>query len=448
MSDLQAPNPLTRYDAARRALAEVHRFDELKNLRDKAVAMQAYAKQAKDTALITHATEIRMRAERRAGELLREMAERKERDTGKGNRNPALKSQAATPKLADLGVSKSQSSRWQQLAALDQDRFEAKVGTASKHAYDRMTQKVLRESKIERAKALSNEQPLDKNNLITLVTHTGRQVEYPLPKGKATFNRTNQQVDWAAHTWNPVTGCLHGCRYCYAREMAEMRETYRAAYPVGFTPLFHHERLDAPANTEVPKEARCDPRLKRVFVCSMADLYGKWVPTEWIEKVHASCIANPQWDYLFLTKFPKRYTELQLPSTAWIGTSIDQQSRVKYAEEAFRNTKGVRVKWLSLEPLLAPLQFSDLSMFDWIVIGSQSATVQPDGPVKEFAPPFEWVARIVAQARDGGCKVYLKPNLLGGNPNPQSPGMQLPQEDPEEEIADAAARARREGRAS
>jgi protein gp37 len=118
-----------------------------------------------------------------------------------------------------------------------------------------------------------------------------------------------------------------------------------------------------------------------------------------------------------------------LPPTAWIGTSVDEQKRVRFAEEAFRQIKDVRVKWLSLEPLLAPLVFSDLSMFDWIVIGSQSATVQPDGPVPAFAPPFKWVARLVAQAEEAGCRVYLKPNLLG-IPNPQSPGMQLPQDDP------------------
>ena len=93
----------------------------------------------------------------------------------------------------------------------------------------------------------------------------------------------------------------------------------------------------------MPKEAKSDPRLKRVFVCSMADLYGKWVPDEWIERVHASCIANPQWDYLMLTKFPRRYVGLQFPMTAWLGTSVDEQKRVRLAEEAFRQIRNVIV---------------------------------------------------------------------------------------------------------
>jgi hypothetical protein len=65
-----------------------------------------------------------MQAERRAGEMLIEMAEKGERDNGKGNRNAVLKSQAGTPKLADLGITRSQSSRWQLLAKLSVEEFE------------------------------------------------------------------------------------------------------------------------------------------------------------------------------------------------------------------------------------------------------------------------------------------------------------------------------------
>ncbi|MEU8275710.1 DUF5131 family protein [Microbispora bryophytorum] len=265
--------------------------------------------------------------------------------------------------------------------------------------------------------------------LLALRTHDGREVSYPQPSGKATFNESKGEgISWAAWSWNPVTGCLHGCDYCYAREIAT-NERFKAAYPVGFTPLFHHERLDAPANTVIPAMYRDDPAYQRVFVCSMADLYGRWVPDEWIQQVHASMCANPRWQYITLTKFPSRYVGLDMPPGAWVGTSVDEQRRVRIAENAFRQIDNVKVKWLSLEPLREPLEFTDLSMFDWVVIGAQTETRQPNGTVPAFAPPFEWVARIVAQAREAGCKVHLKPNLLGRT-HPGSPGMQLPDEYP------------------
>lgn len=267
------------------------------------------------------------------------------------------------------------------------------------------------------------------DNLL-LPTFDGREVPYPRPRGKATFNESKGQgVSWAAWTWGPVTGCLTNCSYCYARDIAT-NGRFAPFFPAGFTPVFHPERLDAPANTRIPRAHRDDPAWRRVFVVSMGDLYGRWVPDSWIEAVHDAMCANPQWQYITLTKSPGRYVNLQLPPTAWVGTSVDTQARVRIAQEAFSQIDGVAVKWLSLEPLLEPVQFDDLSMFDWIVIGGQSATNQPNGRVQSFAPPFEWVADIVAQARAAGCRIHLKPNLLGKT-GPTSPGMQLPNEYPE-----------------
>jgi protein gp37 len=299
----------------------------------------------------------------------------------------------------------------------------------SQHAADLSIRAALEQQRAEKKGQQAEGKKAATGQYIMLAT-LGEPIAYPCPAGPALFNTTNEHISWAAFSWNPVTGCRHGCVYCYAREIA-LSPTTKAHFPAGFEPVFHHERLSAPASTKVPADAADDPRRKRVFVCSMADLYGRWVPREWIVAVHEACIAHQQWDYLMLTKFPGRYLEFldQLPPTAWLGTSVDEQKRVRIAEDAFRQISGVRTKWLSLEPMKAELRFTDLSMFDWIVIGSQTETRQPGGVVPAFAPPFEWVARIVAQAREAGCRVYLKPNLLGAI-GPQSPGMVLPQEVP------------------
>jgi protein gp37 len=196
---------------------------------------------------------------------------------------------------------------------------------------------------------------------------------------------------------------------CYARAIAKR---WTDAFPAGFTPLFHPERLDAPANTRIPAKHIADPAWRRVFVVSMGDMFGRWVPLEWIEAILAAELASPQWQYLHLTKFPDRYPGLTLPAGAWVGTSVDEQNRVRIAERAMRAVTGDRlIKWLSLEPLNADLKFADVSMFDWIVIGAQTRTVQPGGAVPAFAPPAEWVLRITDQAREAGVPVHWKPNL-------------------------------------
>jgi protein gp37 len=230
----------------------------------------------------------------------------------------------------------------------------------------------------------------------------------PRPKPKAatpTFNQTNEQVDWARWTWNPVTGCEHTCVYCYARDIANR------FYPEKFAPTFHPERLGAPRDTRLPRQAReaTDPHdrtaWRNVFVCSMADLFGRWVPDAWIEAVFAACREVPQWNYLFLTKFPNRYDGLVFPPNSWVGTSVDGQRRVANAEKSFARVEAP-VRWLSVEPMLEPVEFEDLSMFDWVVIGGQSRSSQ----APRFFPDPRWVVRLAERAHTAGCKVYCKPN--------------------------------------
>jgi protein gp37 len=226
-----------------------------------------------------------------------------------------------------------------------------------------------------------------------------KEVAARRPAARPTFNRVNENIDWAWWSWNPVTGCLHNCPYCYARDIANR------FYPQKFEPTFLPERLSAPANTTLPRSD--DPRSRNVFVCSMADLFGKWVPQEWIDAVFREVKSAPEWRFLFLTKFPQRLAELEWPDNAWVGTSVDRQHRVQVAEKAFRGVKA-GLKWLSCEPLLEPLRFGSLEMFDWVVIGAQTRS----SGAPEFQPPLAWIADLVAQARAADCRVYIKPNVV------------------------------------
>lgn len=224
-----------------------------------------------------------------------------------------------------------------------------------------------------------------------------------IQKSKAKFNETNDSIEWATFSWNPVTGCNHVCKYCYARDIANH---YPQAFPNGFKPTFHEDRLDAPKNTNIPTGNV--PGSRNVFVCSMADLFGEWVPQEWIDKVLDSCRNAPQWTFIFLTKNPKRLTEINWPNNAWIGTTVDCQKRVDEAVSAFKQLKNKNVKFVSCEPLQEEVSFSGgLQYFDWVIIGGQSKST--GCPASQ--PKWEWVESLHAQARDSECSIYWKPNL-------------------------------------
>jgi phage N-6-adenine-methyltransferase len=130
------PMYLVKYDAARRALAEAHRVDEAKRIRDEAAQWKAYALQAKDRQLVGYATSIRLRAERRIGQLMQ--AQRGTVGLSKGGGTGAnqyraaglRKNPAAKPTLADAGIDKNLAHRARKLSKLDDEAFESKVTEA------------------------------------------------------------------------------------------------------------------------------------------------------------------------------------------------------------------------------------------------------------------------------------------------------------------------------
>ena len=222
------------------------------------------------------------------------------------------------------------------------------------------------------------------------------------------FNKTTESIDWAPFSWNPVTGCLFGCQYCYARNLANH---YPKAFPNGFKPTFHPERLFAPVNTKLPNEA--DNGKRNVFVCSMADLFGDWVPQEWIEQVIKACKQSPAWTYIFLTKNSRRLIGIEWPKNAWVGTTIDCQNRISYAIPVFKALNEHQFRpgalFISCEPMLERLDFGahGLDVFDWVIVGGRSAS----NGMKAFQPEKAWVESLHDAARKAGCMIYDKPNL-------------------------------------
>ena len=366
MSDITA---LVFFDQARLMLEKAVSIDQVKDIRDKAEALRLYAKQQKDSGeMQQRCAEIKIRAERRAGELLAE--------------NDGLGS-GKTSRLEVLGIKATQSHRWQTIAALPVADFEGQIAQTK-----------------ARGKELTSAAIYDAAKKHRVARPQDHAEAAPSSNPHPTFNRTNEQVDWAKWTWNPVTGCLHTCVYCYARDIAERFYTEK------FAPTFRPERLSAPQHTRLPAEADDTIGWRNVFVCSMADLFGKWVPQDWIDAVLTEVRAAPQWNFLFLTKFPQRLESIDWPVNSWVGTTVDEQYRVTIAEKAFRNVNAP-VKWLSCEPLRERLTFSSLDMFDWVVVGGQSKSTQAPA----FQPPWEWVEHLWQQARVSGCLLYWKPNL-------------------------------------
>ena len=241
------------------------------------------------------------------------------------------------------------------------------------------------------------------------------------------MNRT--KIEWTDMTWNPLTGCFHGCAYCYARRIAErfaskdphaMREAYSEdgtlilekpyvydgkfePYPYGFLPTFHMHRLHDLEDFREPK---------KVFVCSMADLFGEWVPDWVVEQVLEACRRSPQHKYLFLTKNPARYNGLidngvikPEDDNFWLGSTLTGSKN-----DFFWSTEN-HTFW-SCEPLLEPWPSSpwppiSVEFPEWVILGAETGNRR-----NRVVPEKKWVDDIVEKCSKVGIPVFMKDSLI------------------------------------
>lgn len=233
------------------------------------------------------------------------------------------------------------------------------------------------------------------------------------------MNKT--KIEWCDMTWNPVTGCYHGCEYCYARRIAErfkgeynfetlmheqqtefpcvVAEKYKSPYPCGFTPTFHSYRLDEPQRVKKPQT---------IFVCSMADLFGEWVPDEWIERVFHACEKAPWHRYLFLTKNPYRYAKLLLTGRLidgehiWLGTTLTGKGKLPF------NAMDSKQNFVSMEPLLEPVSDKfPYTNIQWIIIGAETGNRKG-----RVIPQRSWIEDIAKECDKYNIPVFMKDSLI------------------------------------
>ncbi len=190
------------------------------------------------------------------------------------------------------------------------------------------------------------------------------------------MNKT--KIDWPwkpLYTWNPITGCKHGCPYCYARKIAMRFDGH-------FKPTFHEERINEPEEHKKPRN---------IFVGSMADMFGDFIPETWIDRMLSSCLNAPQHTYIFLTKNPKRYLDFDFkPISCSLGLTITGEisclTAVKYGLLLKKHKQENQTIFLSIEPLLGGIgKVADEVAL--IIVGAMSGT----GAVK---PKKEWIDSI------------------------------------------------------
>jgi protein gp37 len=170
-------------------------------------------------------------------------------------------------------------------------------------------------------------------------------------------------------TWNPVTGCSkvsQGCTNCYAERMSKRLKAMGVKrYRQAFSVTMHEDLLQLPLSWKTPR---------KVFVNSMSDLFHEQVPVAFIYRVFETMLACPQHTFQILTKRSNRLRDLagNLPwaSNIWAGVSVENERVLRRITDLQHVPAFVR--FLSLEPLLGPLEGLPLEGIHWVIVGGES----------------------------------------------------------------------------
>ena len=255
-------------------------------------------------------------------------------------------------------------------------------------------------------------------------------------------------IEWTDKVWNPVRGCIKvspGCKHCYAEAFAErFRGVAGHPYEQGFDPRLVPGKLGEPLRWTKPA---------RIFVTSMSDLFGDFVPDDYIAAVFGVMAATPQHTYQVLTKRAER-----LPQWFnWVASRADQPlgspfsaetwSAASSNEECARRDLGTTdrvsrwgavwplpnvhlgvsvedrkhgrpridhirtvpaaLRFLSIEPLLEDLGEIDLTGIGWVIVGGESGN-------GARSMNEDWVRSIRDQCQAHGVPFFYKQRIERG----------------------------------
>ncbi len=209
---------------------------------------------------------------------------------------------------------------------------------------------------------------------------------------------SKSSIEWTEMTWNPTTGCnkvSQGCKYCYAEIMSSRLQSMGLAkYSNGFKVTLHPETLKIPYTWKKPRI---------VFVNSMSDLFHKDIPLQYIKRVFKVMNENKHHIFQVLTKRAERLAflsdELEWTNNIWMGVSVEDNQVLNRIN--FLQSTNAKIKFLSCEPLIGPLNKLNLKNIDWVIVGGESG--RKFRPVKE-----EWIVDILQECRNQSVPFFFK----------------------------------------